>query len=91
MQFAVLTLLRRAPILIIVHKVNKFSSQKQDFCRAMSLYFVSAAEIDCGDVLEDKDIKGLYPLCAARELRGGELQVLSTKLTLWLDLNHSIF
>ena len=39
----------------------------------MSLYFVSAAEIDCGDVLEDKDIKGLYPLRAARELRGGDL------------------
>ena len=31
----------------------------------MSTYFVSSAEIDCGDVLEDKDIKGLYPLRVA--------------------------
>ena len=74
MQFAVLTLLRRAHILMIVHKVNNFFSQKQGFCRAISLYFVSAAEIDCGDVLEDKDIKGLYPPpCSLVGLRGGAL------------------
>ena len=91
MQFAVLTLLRRAPILIIVHKVNKFSSQKQGSDRTMSSTLFLTAGIDCGETLEDKDIKGLYPLRAACGLRGGELQVLSTKLTLWLDLNHSIF
>ena len=38
----------------------------------MSLYFVSAAEIDCSEELENKDIKIINsPPCSLVGLRGG--------------------